>query len=212
MAFYDPLQNNQNQRRLVEENRKKMFGDTNLVTPVDNLMKGYINTLEKGKGEGSKGGKVIGHTKSGKAIYERPDHTSHEKFNTFDHEDAYNLHRKIMNDPSKKGDKHHQDYHFYAGNVHANDAGGKRHDVLGHTESGKPIFNKHDHPDHKDFSKQDHMDAFEKHRSKRNEEQSRIVGYHGEDKKAVVRDMNNSEKIEHHDTEMQKHLTSYGKK
>jgi hypothetical protein len=43
--------------------------------------------LTKAKGEGSKGGKVIGHTKSGKAIYEA-EHASHRAFTKEDHQDA----------------------------------------------------------------------------------------------------------------------------
>ena len=35
-----------------------------------NLPKSQDNDLEKGGGEGSRGGKIIGHTKSGKPIYE----------------------------------------------------------------------------------------------------------------------------------------------
>ena len=48
-------------------------------------------------GEGSRGGKVIGHTKSGKPIYDSANHESHR--NTFtkeDHNDAIDLHKKLM--------------------------------------------------------------------------------------------------------------------
>lgn len=49
--------------------------------------------LMKG-GEGSKGGKVIGHTQSGKPIYEKHDHESHSKFTSSDHMDAMLAHSK----------------------------------------------------------------------------------------------------------------------
>jgi hypothetical protein len=53
--------------------------------------------LMKG-GEGSKGGKVIGHTKSGKPIYDNHYHSSHKEFTHDDHKDAYHVHDKIVNE------------------------------------------------------------------------------------------------------------------
>lgn len=50
-------------------------------------------TMEK-SGEGSRGGKVIGHTKSGKPIYDNAAHRSHLHFNASDHEDSAAAHRK----------------------------------------------------------------------------------------------------------------------
>ena len=38
--------------------------------------------------------------------------------------------------------------------------GGK---IIGRTESGKPIYDKHDHAAHKDFSAKDHKDASQLH-------------------------------------------------
>ena len=54
--------------------------------------------LEKAKGEGSRGGKVIGHTRSGKPIYDEAHHKGHEKFTHSDHVDAYKAHKKIHNE------------------------------------------------------------------------------------------------------------------
>lgn len=50
------------------------------------------------KAEGSKGGKVIGHTKSGKAIYEKKnaDHKDYKDFDEQDHKDAIKLHGKMI--------------------------------------------------------------------------------------------------------------------
>jgi hypothetical protein len=45
------------------------------------------NDIEKG-GEGSKGGKVIGHTSTGKAIYDSYNHPSHKDFTSEDHHEA----------------------------------------------------------------------------------------------------------------------------
>lgn len=44
------------------------------------------------KAEGSKGGNIIGHTKSGKAIYGSPRHKSHKEFTEHDHMDAASIH------------------------------------------------------------------------------------------------------------------------
>lgn len=51
----------------------------------DELLKG---------GEGSRGGKVIGHTKSGKPIYEEHNHPEHKDFTVHEHLDAAEIHRK----------------------------------------------------------------------------------------------------------------------
>lgn len=53
------------------------------------------NDIQKGGGEGSKGGKVTGHTKSGKPIYEQHKHESHRSFSVEDHKDAIKLHREL---------------------------------------------------------------------------------------------------------------------
>ena len=45
--------------------------------------------FKKSTGEGSRGGKVIGHTKSGKAIYDSHDHEDHKAFTKEDHEEAH---------------------------------------------------------------------------------------------------------------------------
>ena len=63
------------------------------------------------KAEGSKGGKVIGHTKSGKPIYENANHASHKDFTSNDHRDAKALHYGRADElrekqaPAKRGSK-----------------------------------------------------------------------------------------------------------
>ena len=55
--------------------------------------KSQESELEKG-GEGSRGGKVIGHTRSGKPVYASK-HASHKSYSNFtkeDHEDAHEIH------------------------------------------------------------------------------------------------------------------------
>ena len=58
------------------------------------------NQLEKG-GEGSRGGKIIGHTKSGKPIYENSQHTSKD-FTAEDHSDATSAHQRAAKEHSDK--------------------------------------------------------------------------------------------------------------
>lgn len=57
--------------------------------------------LKKG-GEGSKGGKVIGHTKSGKPIYDKHDHPEHASYTKQDHRDAARLHTKLSDEADAK--------------------------------------------------------------------------------------------------------------
>ena len=70
---------------------------------VKSLYSSY-NSIEKG-GEGSRGGKVIGHTKSGKAIYENSQHTSKD-FTAEDHSDAMSAHMKAAKEHSDN-EKHY---------------------------------------------------------------------------------------------------------
>ena len=51
--------------------------------------------MDAGGGEGSRGGKVIGHTAGGKPVYENHLHPSHEKFKYFEHKEAAKLHDEI---------------------------------------------------------------------------------------------------------------------
>jgi hypothetical protein len=57
-----------------------------------------LNDVEKG-GEGSRGGKVIGHTKSGKPIYEKYEHSSHKNFSHKEHLDAVALLKQQAKNP-----------------------------------------------------------------------------------------------------------------
>jgi hypothetical protein len=67
-----------------EINSKRILG---LYSNADEILKGESDELVKG-GEGSRGGKIIGHTKSGKPIYDSFDHPSHKDFTKEDHGDA----------------------------------------------------------------------------------------------------------------------------
>lgn len=83
-------------------------GDGKQPDPFE-TRKGVITTpmamsLDKaGEGPGSKGGKVIGHTKSGKPIYDSADHAGHAGFTRQEHMEAFNAHQeaKIGGDAGK---------------------------------------------------------------------------------------------------------------
>ena len=71
-----------------------------------------MDDIKKG-GEGSKGGTVIGHTPSGKAIYKKASHESHKTFSPEDHKAAANLHEDVYNRAMKKlGDKKASDSNY----------------------------------------------------------------------------------------------------
>ena len=61
----------------------------------ERIYQNILNTFEKG--EGDRGGKVIGHTRSGKPIYNHFLHSNHQNFTLQDHEDASDLHISIEN-------------------------------------------------------------------------------------------------------------------
>lgn len=68
--------------------RKQRQIASNILNSYSDLSKAESIDLEKG-GEGSKGGKVIGHTKSGKPIYDSYTHKEHKHFTKEDHKDAW---------------------------------------------------------------------------------------------------------------------------
>ena len=71
-----------------------------------------MDDIKKG-GEGSKGGTVIGHTPSGKAIYKKASHESHKTYTPEDHKAAANLHEDVYNRAMKKlGDKKASDSNY----------------------------------------------------------------------------------------------------
>jgi hypothetical protein len=86
------------------------------------------------KGEGSKGGRVIGHTSGGRAIYESHSHPSHRDFTAGEHIAAASMHmarvEKLLDQASKKGSATHADimargglheqaqYHLRQSNLH----------------------------------------------------------------------------------------------
>lgn len=60
-------------------------------------MKGAVKSQGRGRGGvGTRGGKVIGTTKSGKPIYDSHRHSGHDKFSSQDHSDAAKRHKRKM--------------------------------------------------------------------------------------------------------------------
>lgn len=71
--------------------------------------KSELDLIEKAMGEGSKGGKIIGHTKSGKPIYENHDHPEHASFTSEDHRDAAYAHGDKADKEEKKENRYGSD-------------------------------------------------------------------------------------------------------
>ena len=70
------------------------YTDSSLSSCIN---KAQERDLEKG-GEGSKGGKIIGHTRSGKPIYDKGGHENYKEFNKEDHKDASDIHMSIVSE------------------------------------------------------------------------------------------------------------------
>lgn len=82
------------------------FSNSNIVKNYSKqiIMKAMENEIQKG-GEGSRGGKIIGHTKSGKPIYDSFNHSAHKDFNEHDHSDAADVNSDIANENLSYTDK-----------------------------------------------------------------------------------------------------------
>ena len=72
---------------------EKDFYDRDLVRTAgrENIMKGLYGD-DIFKAEGDRGGKIVGHTKSGKPTYPHSAHQDHKNFTKQDHLDAAELH------------------------------------------------------------------------------------------------------------------------
>lgn len=147
-----------------------------------------FDQLIKG-GEGSKGGNIIGHTRSGKPVYEGSEHhktmKAYHNFSSSNHiQHAASIRKNIAKLKQKdhgkesaeqttihqreleKKAKIHEDIAFMKKSEDTDELtkggeGSHGGKVIGHTKSGKPIYGgAMDKPsDHKDFSKQDHKDS-----------------------------------------------------
>lgn len=203
------------------------------------------------KAEGSRGGKIIGHTKSGKPIYNHRDvavsyniHPDYKDFTHEDHSDASKLHEKLTtealtSDPdftwhgeSEKNKEtlekywHHQNasaHHARLSNpkdsmsrdvpfkkaeereIEKGGEGTRGGHVIGHTKSGKPVYENKQAHTYKGFSKQDHKDAHEAHNKEAKRLHPYTLGKSGHDNKANKA----HEKLDHHSTTADDHLAEY---
>lgn len=90
---------------------------------------GAGDEIEKG-GEGSRGGSVIGHTKSGKPIYASQNAKAEKNYTSADHDDAAYAHLDKHTEHNKlslkhKDDKNKSDFHSGKAEIHDNEY--KRH-------------------------------------------------------------------------------------
>jgi hypothetical protein len=95
-------------KKVVEEFNKGILKSSTgeLITDRSEALRFALSEagieIEKSGGEGSRGGKVIGHTKSGKPIYDTFEHEGHKSFDKYDHSDAVKLHMKLMSKNDNK--------------------------------------------------------------------------------------------------------------
>jgi hypothetical protein len=107
----EPIDMNQVAEKLITENFEKGLVSEEVFVQSMNILglsDKAADIIEKG-GEGSKGGKVIGHTKSGKPIYDKPEHKAHTDFTEEDHRDAAKVHLHSAYDmdlPTRKRNQH----------------------------------------------------------------------------------------------------------
>jgi hypothetical protein len=103
----------ENKKNFIGENLtiQKAAGILSCYKEGDALVKAYNDSIMKA--EGARGGKVIGHTKSGKPIYDSAKHEGHKNFSIAEHDDAIRIHEgeKQFLHPMKDSSKidHHKE-------------------------------------------------------------------------------------------------------
>jgi len=141
-------------------NRERILGTYGASTHIlEKSERSKFDEIEKA-GEGSRGGKVIGHTRSGLPIYENFNHPDHKNFTGNDHIDATLAHHKLGSVESGISQKE-QKYHNKQAELHytaASKTSTNTDKVLGMTQSGKLMHNSVDHADHKNFTSEDHAE------------------------------------------------------
>ena len=85
--------------------KDNLHSPKNVVLEKMGLLKSDL--FKAGKGAGSRGGKVIGHTRTGKPIYANSRHKGHEQFSAEEHKDAAGIHDRAG---AHLFDEHHS-YH-----------------------------------------------------------------------------------------------------
>lgn len=135
-------------------------------------LKAKIESLEQRLANeiGPHGGKILGRTESGKPIYDRHDHPAHKDYSPKDHQDASQLHQYIALANRRKPtvESHHwsqhEEHQKKVGAPHvAAEVGPKGGKIVGHTKSGKAIYDDPKHESHHHFSPDDHHEAHDLH-------------------------------------------------
>lgn len=131
-----------------------------------------IDDLEKAiTGEGSRGGKIIGRTKSGKPIYANFEQENSKKYNFEDHSDAVSAHLKEAKKhfkSDKEKSKHHSQIaqlHFNAMNNKLDNGKLEKAFTIGTTNSGKDVYKNYNERAYKNFTPEDHEEAAKLHRN-----------------------------------------------
>lgn len=190
-------------------NKHESFNELNKATR-GHMLDSYKNADEIIKGgEGSRGGKVIGHTQSGKPVYKTHTSETHQDFTSKDYQDASTLHLIEQGKAYDRKDFTSQQHHMKQDMLHssfAKQARGveriekelkeeqdkaaekEKNKAIGATKSGKAIHNNFDHEDHKDFTAEDHAEASDTH--------DQLAGKHAED---VIASKDHTERSEHAD-------------
>ncbi len=91
--------------------------------------------VDAGTGPGSRGGHVVGKTKSGKPIYSAFGHAGHGKFSMSDHIEAANIHHGLSKEAARSGDTPGYSRHQGHDEKHRNKA--NKMEKEGHTLGGK---------------------------------------------------------------------------
>lgn len=88
--------------------RQQAVDKLNSISRDSKAQKHQAGMIASGRhgGEGSRGGKIISHTKSGKPIYDTANHSSHKDFTSADHSDAQEAHLGKMQKLNKQKENH----------------------------------------------------------------------------------------------------------
>ena len=108
------------QQELAEQ-RMRASAITGQSQQVEKSFDNYVYDLIE-KGEGDRGGVIIGHTKSGKPIYQDHKNESHKNFTSQEHKEAADLHSHLAShsdsrDPhSKIKNQMSYEHHYFQSN------------------------------------------------------------------------------------------------
>lgn len=91
---YDHRQTNIRYNHIALVWKGRAGGDVRLTLDAADAILDEDDERSDAGGEGSRGGHIVGHTKTGKPIYEQQNHPSHEKFSAGEHLEAMHAHER----------------------------------------------------------------------------------------------------------------------